>query len=208
MNKSLAGLIRVTDKLYISIFSVFALLFIIQGQGLVYSSVFISSAAIHEASHLFFLLRYRAEIQRITVFPFGIDIATETLHLSYKKEIICTLAGSFANIASAFLGCILLKLFPSPVLLFFILCNLFLGFMNLIPLSFFDGGKAIRLFIYDRLDIDKAFYVCKSIDVISAFIFLGFSLFVISGSDFNLSVICVMIYASISTLALYKKQTI
>jgi len=107
MNKSLAGLIRVTDKLYISIFSVFALLFIIQGQGLVYSSVFISSAAIHEASHLFFLLRYGAEIQRITVFPFGIDIATETLHLSYKKEIICTLAGSFANIASAFLGCIL-----------------------------------------------------------------------------------------------------
>ena len=77
--------------------------------------------------------------------------------------------------------------------------------MNLIPLSFFDGGKAIRLILYDCLDIDRAFYIHKGLDIFSALIFICFSVFLMAGSSFNLSVICVVVYASLSTFALYIK---
>lgn len=200
------GIIKVSEKIYVSVFSFFALIFFCMGQGFIYSFLFLISAALHEASHLFFLLRYGAKIDKITIFPFGIDMNADTRLLSYKKELICTLAGCLANLltfaASGFAMCF----FSSPRLLFFMICNIFLCALNLIPLSFFDGGKALRLIIYDSLDIDKAFYVHKLLDIVSAIIFLCFSLFIMAGSDFNLSVICVVIYASLSTFALYIKN--
>lgn len=199
------GMIRVSERLRISIFTLFALTFFILGQGFVYSALLLISAAIHEASHLIFLHRYGAKILCVTLYPFGIDINADTSRLSYKKELICTLAGCLANAFFAMVSGAFLLLFPSPQLLFFVLCNVFLCTVNLIPLSFFDGGKALRLVLYDNLDIDKAFYVYKSLEIISAVIFLCFSFFIMAGSDFNLSVICVMIYASLSTFAAYIK---
>ncbi|MBQ8759541.1 MAG: hypothetical protein IJZ20_07595 [Clostridia bacterium] len=199
------GMIRVSEKLHISIFSFFALLFFFSGQGFAYSLLFLTSALLHEASHLLFLHRYGAKIRSVTLYPFGVDICADTSRLSYKKELICTLAGCLANAFLAATSCLALYFYPSVHLLFFMLCNTFLGVFNLIPLSFFDGGKALRLIIYDRFDIDRAFYIHKALDIASAVTFLCFSFFIMAGSDFNLSVICVVIYASLSTFALYIK---
>lgn len=199
------GMIKLSERLHISIFSLFALMFFFAGQGAIYAAVFVASAGLHEASHMFFLNRYGAKILCVTLYPFGIDINADTGRLSYKKELICTLAGCLANAFFAMISGAFLFLFPSPQLLFFTLCNIFLCTVNLIPLSFFDGGKALRLALYDNLDIDKAFYIYKLLEIISAVIFLCFSFFIMAGSDFNLSVICVVAYASFSTLALYIK---
>ncbi len=195
------GMLKLSDKIYVSIFSFAALAFFFVSQGFVYSLMFFLSAMLHEFSHLLFLSLYGAKITRITVFPFGIDIAADTRLLSYKKELVCTLAGSLANLIFASFGCLLLHFFASPPLLFFVLCNVFLGGVNLIPLSFFDGGKALRLILYDCLEIDKAFYIHKGLDIFSSLLFLCFSLFIIAGSDFNLSVCAMIVYAAISTFA-------
>lgn len=199
------GMIKLSERLRVSIFSLFALMFFFAGQGTIYAALFIASAALHEASHIFFLHRYGVHINSITIFPFGIDINADTSRLSYKKELICTLAGCFANALFVIVSGAFLFIFPSPPLLFFAICNIFLCTVNLIPLSFFDGGKALRLIIYDNFDIDKAFYIHKALDITSAAAFFCFSFFIMAGSDFNLSVICVMIYASLSTFALYIK---
>ena len=200
-------MIKVSEKLQVSIFSVFALLFFFAGQGGVYSSLLLISAALHEAAHLFFLRRYGAEILSVSVYPFGIDISADTRRLSYKKELICTLAGCLANAAFAAISGLVFKALPSSELLFFMLCNGFLCIINLIPLSFFDGGRALRLLLYDNLDIDRAFYIHKVLDIASAVVFLYFSFVIIIGSHFNFSVCAVLIYASLSTLILYKKST-
>lgn len=200
------GMIKISESLRISIFSLFALLFLFAGQGATYAAIFIASVTLHEASHIYFLYRYSAKFLCVTIYPFGIDINADTSRLSYKKELICTLAGCLSNALSFIVSCTFMFLFPSPVLLFFMLCNVFLCAVNLIPLSFFDGGKALRLIIYDNFDIDTAFYTHKALDIASAVAFLCFSFFIMAGSDFNLSVVCVVIYASLSTFALYMKN--
>lgn len=199
------GMIKVSEKLSVSILFFASLILFFFAQGLPYSLVFITCALLHESSHLYFLHKYGAKITRITLYPFGVDICADTGLLSYKREIVCTLAGSLSNLVCAAVSAFVIHFYTTPLLLFFVMCNIFLGSFNLIPLSFFDGGKALRLFLYDRLDIDNAFYVHKALDVFSALIFLCFSLFMITGSDFNLSVICVVIYASVSTFAAYIK---
>ena len=204
MRVSSAAMIKISDKISISVFSFAALFLFFYSQGFTYALILLASAALHEFAHLFFLCRFGTEITSISVFPFGIDIRADTSLLSYKKELICTLAGSFSNLIFAFFSYLLLLLSPSPVLMFFALSNLFLGLINLIPLSFFDGGKAIRLILYDNFDIDTAFYLHKATDILASAIFLFLCLFAAAGSDFNISVCAVICYASVSTLALRK----
>ena len=201
-----SGMLKLSDKIYVSIFSLVALTLFFISQGFVYSLLFILSATLHETAHLLFLSLYGAKITKIVIFPFGIDICADTMLLSYKKELVCTLAGSLANLLFALLGCLLMNVFPSPQLLFFVLCNVFLGILNLIPLSFFDGGKALRLILYDCLEIDRAFYIHKGLDILSALVFLCFALFAAACSSFNFSVCVVIVYAALSTFALYKKR--
>ena len=200
MNNKIPGIVKISEKLYISVFSFITFFFFIISQGIVYSTLFISCAIIHELSHLFFLHIFKAHIIRITVFPFGIDITCDTRCLSYKKELICTLAGSFANLLCALTAYFILLHFPSPQLFFFVLCNLFLGALNLIPISFFDGGKALRLLLYESIEIDKAFYIHRSLDIFSGILFAIFSVVIGLLSEFNISVCAVLIYACISSL--------
>ena len=208
MRISSVGLMRISEKISVSIFSFAALFMFFCSQGLLYASVFLFAALLHELSHIYFLNRFGAEIKCICIFPFGVDINADTSRISYKKELICTLAGSFSNLAFAFLSFLVLYIFPSPALLFFTLSNLFLGIMNLLPLSFFDGGKAIRLVFYDTFDIDTAFFLYRTADILSAVLFLYLCTFAVVGSHFNFSVCAVICYASVSTLALWKQHAI
>lgn len=194
------GIIRLAPRLYVSVFSFFALAFFIMGQGVFYSAVFLSAILIHELSHIYFLRLFKAKIDKITIFPFGIDIFAKTLHLSYKKELICTLAGSFANICVSIPSFFIFGSVRHPLILFFALCNLFLGIMNLLPLSFFDGGKAARLIIYDIFDIDKAYMIYRCFETFSGIFFLAVSAFIIKSSMFNFSVVLLVVYASAVSL--------
>ena len=195
------GMLKISENLNISVFFLISVLLLFYSQGFLYSALIIISALIHEGSHLFFLKRYGAQIKNIYIFPFGIDISADTSRLSYKKEIAVALSGSLSNLCLTLISCCFFTLMPSSALLFFALCNLFLGIFNLIPLSFFDGGKALRLFIYDIFSIDKAFYIYKAAEILSSLFFLTLCVFSIYCSNFNFSVIAVVLYASVSSLA-------
>ena len=192
------GIIKISEKVYISIFSLVSSILFVSSQGLVSSLIFASAVVIHELSHLFFLYRFNAKTEKITLYPFGIDICADTSRISYKKELIITLAGSVANILSALFAIIILRKTPSPNLLFFIICNLFLGILNLIPLPCFDGGKAVRLILYDNLEIDRAFYAARFCNMLSSAAVLFACFFLICFSHFNISVIMLSVYACVS----------
>lgn len=201
MDRAKVGIIHIFPKLHVSIFALFTVFFFIISQGVVYSGIFLSAVLIHELAHIFFLRKYHVLLQHITIYPFGVDIVCDTGHLSYKKEFIIAVSGSFANLAYAFIGNVVMFFYPSQLLLFFVLCNVFLGIFNLIPLPFFDGGRALRLLLYDRLDINTAFYISKCTDIISAFIFLLLSFLLLDFSNFNFSISATIIYAALSCLA-------
>ena len=206
MRISSIGMIRLSDKISINLFFFVSVFIFFWSQTFMYSLLFVFSATLHECSHLYFLRRYDIQIKHIAIYPFGVDINADTSRLSYKKELICTLAGSFSNLFFALITCFVFYIYPTAEILFFILCNLFLGLVNLIPLSFFDGGKALRLIIYDVFDINKAFFIHRSLDILSALLFICLCVYIIMGSNFNFSVCAVIMYASVSTLALYTKN--
>ena len=124
MPKFSCGMIRVTDTLHVSLFSFVALFFFVMSQGIFYSLIFILSAFLHELSHLYCLYRFGAKIRKVTIFPFGIDILADTSSVNYKKELICSLSGCFTNLSLSLLGAFLLEIQPSPIALFFTLCNI------------------------------------------------------------------------------------
>lgn len=193
-------MICVSGKLSISVFAFIAAIFFALSQGLFCSFVFFGAIFIHELSHIFFILRFGGRIEKITVYPFGIDILADTHLLSYKKEIVIALSGSCANLLCALFGCIVFRTFPNPNLLFFILCHLSLGLFNLIPLSFFDGGRALRLFLFDVFELDTAFCLQRVFDIVFSLFFLSVCLTAVLYSNINLSVFMLAVYACLTVL--------
>ena len=188
-------MVKISAKTYISVFSPFAVFLFILSQGLFSSLMFFSAILVHELSHILCLFGLGATIKKVSVYPFGIDINADTRRLSYKKELVVALSGSAANLLFALLGSAIFNHIPRPGLLFFILCHLSLGLFNLLPITLFDGGKALRLILYDRLEIDTAFRAAFLCDLIFSVTLLCLCSHFVILSGFNLSVIMVAIYA-------------
>ena len=189
-------MIRLSDKIYVSVFSFIAAVFFSASQGVLYSVMFFYAVMIHELAHIVFLAYFGGKIQRVSVYPFGIDILADTHALSYKKEIVVALAGCSANLTHALIGCIIFYFSPSPYLLFFIISHLAPALFNLIPLSCFDGGRAVRLMLYDSFDIDTAYRLWKLCDLLSSLFLLWVCFLSVLYSGINLSVLILAVYAS------------
>ncbi len=199
------GLIRVFKGFYVSIFSIFTLLFFFTCDEPFYIFLLLSSAILHELGHIIPLALFGAKIKTVTIFPFGMDILADTKRLSYKKEFVCTVGGAFFNLIALLLSLLAMGIFPSPELLFFALSNLALGTFNLIPLPFLDGGRALRLAVYDIFDITLADDIIRTVDVVSIFLFSALSFFLVAKSSFNLSIVFVTVYGILAVLG--KKKT-
>lgn len=191
-------MVKISSKTYVSVFSPFAVFLFILSQGLVSSLIFFSAILVHEISHILCLFYLGATVKKISVYPFGIDINADTRRLSYKKELVVSLSGSAANLLFVLLGSAVFNFVPRPGLLFFVLCHLSLGLFNLLPITLFDGGKALRLILYDRLEIDTAFRASFLCDLFFSVILLFLCTYLILLSGFNLSVIMVAVYACVA----------
>ncbi len=188
-------MVKISAKIYVSVFSPFAVFLFVLSQGLFSSLMFFSAILIHELSHILCLFCLGATIKKVSVYPFGIDINADTQRLNYKKELVVSLSGSTANLLFALFGGVVFNHITHPKLLFFILCHLSLGLFNLLPITLFDGGKALRLILYDRLEIDTAFRAAFLCDLVFSVMLLCLCTYLIRLSGFNLSVIMIAIYA-------------
>ena len=197
------GMIQISQKVNISVFAVIAFILFCLSQGIIYSLLFFSAVIIHELSHIVFLVRFKVPIIGISVYPFGIDIKADTLRLSYKKELVVTLAGCLSNLLCALTGFVIFHFISTPYILFFIMCHSALGFFNLIPVSFFDGGRALRLLLYDSFEIDTAFCLQRICDIFSCLVFLLAGMFLIVFSHINLSVVALSIYSAATVLYMH-----
>ncbi len=201
------GIIKIFKGFYISVFSIITFAVFLSYDEPIYILILLFSALLHELGHIIPLLIFKAKIKRITLFPFGIDIVADTLRLSYKKEFFCTVGGGVCNLFAALAALIVMRFVPSAPLLFFMLSNLALGVFNLIPLPFLDGGKAIWLAIYDMLDITLADDIIKSINIVSLFVFSSLAFILVARAGFNLSVVFIVVYGTISMLGKRKKMS-
>ena len=196
------GMIPLGNAVNIGVFSILTFFLFVLSQGLLCSLIFFSAIFVHELSHIFTLKHFGAEIKGVYIYPFGIDICADTHLLSYKKELAVTLAGGFANLICASLGSLYLHFYPSETVLFFVLCHFSLGIFNLLPLSILDGGRAVRLILYDKFEIDTAYYIQLFVDGLSSVLMLILCSFAFIFSDFNLSVLMLTGYSIIAVICL------
>ncbi len=195
------GMIALSDKINVSIFSLFALVIIFLSDFSAFTAVFLSAVIIHEFSHVLFLRFFGVKIHRLTFYPFGVDMECDMNSLDYGRELICILSGSLANILSAVLGYFIFAATTSEAVLFFVFCNLFLGLCNLLPVSVFDGGRALSLIIDWVFLPDTAYYLARFCDVLGLVFSLLICFAVLGDFGFNLSLVAAVIYGFIANIA-------
>lgn len=110
---------------------------------------------LHELGHLFAMLVLGAEISEITFYGAGIRIISDGIsERPPLHQAVIYLCGPAVNLALA----AVLRGEPSAV-------NLFLGVFNLLPLSYFDGGRLAALILGDKRGVLRALNVLSGIAV-------------------------------------------
>ena len=153
------------------------------------------AAAVHETAHICAFMTYGANIEKMEILPFGISVKLRSAtFLSCKKEIVASLAGVGVNFLLAGLLSLLPGNLPIDGIPFFILCNLALGIVNLVPIMPLDGGRCVYFILLSKLDPLKA----SKISLVISYLFLIplflLSLYIIVISKYNFSLLLIVIY--------------
>lgn len=134
------------------------------------------SVLLHELAHLLFMAGYGVTGANVVFGVGGVAIKAQGYQsLSFKQELVCLLSAPMVNIA---VGLLLLPFTAHSTGLFSAaVINLSLGAVNILPLSFLDGGAALEklLFLKGVTDGGKIFAACDFICL--ALIFLLFLVF-------------------------------
>lgn len=132
------------------------------------------AALLHEITHLVFLFCCGCEKAQLEFFPGGIKLSADGFtRLSYKNTILCTLCAPVMNISAGALSYLILLVSDSALLQEFASVNLILGFCNLLPLYFLDGGRALNAFLLNKYDFQKVAFICDFFAVLSLLLIAG-----------------------------------
>ncbi len=135
----------------------------------VYSFLF---ALLHETVHIISLRLCGCRGAVLEFLPGGIKMHSEGFgRLSYKKTIFCTLSAPIANILTGALFYCIYILSDERGLYECAAINFLLGSINLLPMSFLDGGRAVTAFLSLYFDYCRVRRICTVLSV-GAIIFL------------------------------------
>ena len=159
-----------------------------------YGVAILFAATLHELGHIFVAKWLGFSFQELNITPFGALLSPGACLGSYYDEALIAAAGPFINIVSV--------VFVAPFcqkhsfLSYFCVSSLFLGGLNLLPVSDFDGGRILSCILYQRLNASSvervlqlfSFLIVFFLWAISVYLLLrvgaSLSLFVFSASLF------------------------
>ncbi len=120
----------------------------------------IIAATLHEAGHLIAAKLCKIPIKELKLGIFGAALSISDEFKSYKKEIILSVSGPLINLISVL---ILYPIFKNSdgFANLFLAASLFLGFLNLMPIYDFDGGRALFCTVSYFFSPDIAIKVLK-----------------------------------------------
>ena len=200
------GLVRIFSKFYISVFSLVAIVLAFACDFSLYTLLVFASILVHELSHVIAINICGARIIRTVVYPFGIDLVCNMSSLSTMKELVCVVSGSCGNFVVSGIMYFCFTKYDERWMLFFCICCVVVGVANLIPLSTFDGGKALSLMLCTFLLPDFVYAISKFVDVICmGFLFIS-GLYFLDLAGFNMSLLVSFLYSALSCFlfGLYK----
>ena len=148
--------------------------------------VLFSLVLAHETVHMLVAKAHGLEVGDVELFPFGgVAHVEDVLELDPQVESNVALAGPMFNFVLVAVSMVLYANLPGwqqhETFLFFIRCNLVLGFFNLLPALPLDGGRILRARLSGAMGFQQATEIAIRISQIMAVLlfFLGFLLFYI-----------------------------
>ncbi len=170
------------------------------GGDLVYTSIMLFSALIHEAGHLTALKIFGVRVNALVLGLFGGTLFLEKKLISYKKDIAVALSGSLFNFLAAVILFYLCRWRFSEYLFFFFLANLFYALFNLLPIASLDGGRALLSLLLTKKEPYEAERLVGWSSRVTLFLLAAAGLYLVSEFSFNVSlfVLLLLLYAESS----------
>ncbi len=164
-------------KIKVSFFGVLMML------ALIFTHSYLSIAALlaallHEVGHIVAAKICDIPLKEIRLDIFGAAITPQKAFCSYKKEIALAAAGPLVNALS------FLMLFPffsglCEFVKLFVVASLFLGALNLLPISDFDGGRILYCLLAYKFSPEVALAVGRTVSFAIAFFLWAFSIYLL-----------------------------
>lgn len=125
---------------------------------------------LHELGHLAVARHYNRRVGKFKVLPIGINLEIEDKSFKALENITIYLAGPIINcilICIASLTLFLFKFSNAYYMTFFIICNLYLLILNLLPAIPLDGGKIVCEVLKLKSGVN---YSTKCINITTGFV--------------------------------------
>lgn len=121
------------------------------------------ASLLHELGHIFAAKVCKIPLKELKLGIFGAALKPSKAFISYKQEIILSLSGPLVNLVCAIPLLIFFKN-SHEFLRLFIETSLFLGILNLLPITDFDGGRILYCLIAYKISPQ---FALRSIKILS-----------------------------------------
>ena len=135
----------------------------------------LSAVALHETGHILCAKILNVKIKRMVLSPLGARLEIKD-NISYRNEILISIAGPLLGILGFGLSLLFLNRFPYIDRFAFI--SLALSIFNLLPLSTLDGGRAVFCLCALIFNLDFAESVMRFITFFTLFAIWLFSVYI------------------------------
>ena len=160
----------------------------------------IISAVIHEIGHILAILLVKSSINEINISAFNFEIKKDIEN--NNKLFLVLIAGPICNLFVFLLLFILRDIsFSNNTLKIFFINNLFLFFINILPIYDLDGGQILYYFLTKKLDIVKSNNILKILSLTFSFILLASGVYVLTNSHYNYSLLFLSLYLIINIIS-------
>lgn len=156
------------------------------------TSILFSLVFAHEIFHTLVARAHGLEVGDVELFPFGgVARIEDVLELDPQVESNVALAGPLFNFTLAAFAIVIYANVPvlqqHEMFLFFIRCNLVLGFFNLLPALPLDGGRVLRARLAGTMGFQQATELAIRISHLMAFILFSLGVYLFLHEHFHIT---------------------
>ncbi|MDE7463644.1 MAG: M50 family metallopeptidase, partial [Clostridiales bacterium] len=127
----------------------------------------LTAVVIHEFAHAKAAKKLGYALNEIKIMPYGAALCGSE-DIRPKHEVMIAAAGPALNLTLGMIFAAMWWLIPSSYLFTetFCVCNLYIGFFNMLPVYPMDGGRVLFALLGAKLDRRKAYIVCRIISAL------------------------------------------
>ncbi len=183
-------------------FYIIWIIFLLLGRTDTVITVFICGV-IHEAGHICAYSALGLSRADVTLNACGISADfKDRIAISYKKEIICLMAGGTLNLLTAPLFYLISANLPftnGGDALF--LCSIVFGILNLLPIYPLDGGRVLFSLLAQKLPLYKAKRITNVLGIVFLLPLTALAVYALFITGFNVSLLLICAYLFVYILS-------